>query len=357
MNPRYRQIADVTDSQWNQLLAVVQGKTLPHPPIGFIIDCPWLPNWAGRDILDYFTDEAFWFDANRKAIETFPQLLFLPGFWSEFGMCTEPSAFGARCLFYKNEFPFAEKVIRDPAQIDDLPEPDPVTDGLLPFMLNRLKNARPRIESLGHKIRFSVSRGPLNVAAFLMGAPEFLLALKTDPANTHKLLRRVTALLRQWHRLQRETFPTIEGIFLLDDIVGFIGEEDFREFALPCFKELYAADVPVKFFHNDAQCAKSIGFYPEIGINLYNPGIFNTLTELRCMSGHRLAILGNVPPRDVLANGSPEDVRLAVKKLLAEASDPSRLILSCAGGMPPGVRTENIRAFIQAAAPLLPSAK
>jgi uroporphyrinogen decarboxylase len=347
----------MTDSQWNQLLAVIQGQTLPQPPMGFIIDCPWLPNWAGRDILDYFTDEGFWFEANRKALETFPQLLFLPGFWSEFGMCTEPSAFGAKCVFYQNEFPFAEKVIRDPAQIDDLPEPNPATDGLLPFMLNRLKNARPRLEGLGHKIRFSVSRGPLNVAAFLMGASEFLLAVKTEPGRIRSLLGKVTAFLKQWHRLQRETFPTIEGVFLLDDIVGFLGEEDFKELALPCFRELYAVDLPVKFFHNDAQCAKSIGFYSEVGINLYNPGIFNTLTELRRLSGHRLAILGNVPPRDVLAKGSPEEVRLAVRKLLAEAGDHSRLILSCAGGMPPGVSTENLRAFIEAGTPALACGK
>ena len=29
-------------------------------------------------------------------------------------------------------------------------------------------------------------------------------------------------------------------MFMLDDIVGFIGEEDFKEFGLPYFKELYA---------------------------------------------------------------------------------------------------------------------
>ena len=151
-------------------------------------------------------------------------------------------------------------------------------------MLNRLKSARPRMEDMGHKIRFSVSRGPLNVATFLMGTTEFLMALKTDPDKAHKLLRIITSFLKQWHALQRETFPTIDGIFMLDDIVGFIGEEDFKEFGLPYFKELYAGDVAVKFFHNDAECAKSIGYYPEIGINLYNPGIFNTLAELRQMS-------------------------------------------------------------------------
>jgi uroporphyrinogen decarboxylase len=339
----------MTDSQWNELLAVVAGKPLARPPIGFIIDCPWLPNWFGIDILDYFTNEALWFEANRKAIETFPEVTFLPGFWSEFGMCTEPSAFGAKCVFHKNEFPFADKTIRDVAQIDDLAEPDPATDGLLPFMLNRLRSVRPRIEDMGHKIRFSVSRGPLNVATFLMGTTEFLMALKTDPDKTHKLLRTITQFLKKWHELQRQTFPSIDGMFLLDDIVGFIGEQDFKEFGLPYFKELYAADVAVKFFHNDAECAKSIAYYPEIGINLYNPGIFNTIAELRRMSANRLTILGNIPPRDVLAKGSPSDVAATVKKLLAETTDRSKLILSCAGGVPPGVSTENLKAFIAAA--------
>ena len=339
----------MTDNQWDELLAVLKGAPRSHPPIGFIIDSPWLPNWFGIDILDYFSSEDRWFEANRKAIETFPDVTFLPGFWSEFGMCTEPSAFGAKCVFHQNEFPFADRMIREVAQIDDLAEPNVATDGLLPFMLNRLKSVRPRLEDMGHKIRFSVSRGPLNVATFLMGTTEFLMALKTDPDKAHKLLRIITSFLKKWHALQRETFPTIDGMFLLDDIVGFLGEEDFKQFGLPCFKELYADGGTVKFFHNDAQCAKSIGYYPEIGINLYNPGIFNTLAELRRMSNNRLTILGNIPPRDVLAKGSPADVRTAVQKLMSETPDKSKLILSCAGGMPPGVSTENIRAFIEAA--------
>ncbi len=339
----------MTEKQWDQLLAAIAGKPLAHLPIGFIIDSPWLPNWFGIDILDYLTSEDLWFEANRKAIQTFPEAIFLPGFWSEFGMCTEPSAFGAKCVFPSNEFPFADKVIRDVAQIDDLAEPNPATDGLLPFMLNRLRHARPRLEEMGHKIRFSVSRGPLNIASFRMGTTEFLIALKTDPDKVRKLLRTITQFLKKWHQLQRETFPSIDGIFLLDDIVGFIGEADFKEFGLPYFKDLYSGGEAVKFFHNDAECAKSIRYYPEIGINLYNPGIVKTLAELRQMCSNRLTILGNIPPRDVLAKGSPADVRAAVQRLLSDTPDKSRLILSCAGGVPPGASTENIRAFVEAA--------
>lgn len=339
----------MTDPHWQQLLRILDGDTIDPLPIGFIVDCPWLPGWHGVEIADYLTRESLWFDANRRAIETFPEVWFLPGFWSEFGMCTEPSAFGTRCSFPRNEFPFAERIIRDVAQIADLPAPDPATDGLLPFMLSRLQWAQPKIESMGHKIRFSVSRGPLNVATFLMGTSEFLMAIKTDPEPMHRLLRLITDFLAKWHALQRATFPSIDGILMLDDIVGFVGEEDWVEFGLPYFRELYSTDARVKFFHNDAACAKSIKYYPEVGINLYNPGVQTSLPEMRALSGHRLTILGNIPPRDVLARGTPEEVRTAVKSLLAATPDRSRLILSCAGGIPPGVTTENIRAFIEAA--------
>src|SRR5208283_3561519 len=325
----------MTDRQWNDLLAVLRGEVLCPLPVGFIIDCPWLPGWQGLDIADYLSSETLWFETNRKAIETFPDVWFLPGFWSEFGMCTEPSAFGSRCVFPRNEFPFADKIITDAGQIVVLKVPNPFTDGLLPFMLNRLRWARPRIEDMGHKIRFSVSRGPLNIATFLMGTTEFLMALKTDPERAHKLLRTITSFLKNWHAVQRETFPSIGGMFILDDIVGFVGGDDFKEFGLPYFKEIYKDGGAVKFFHNDAACAKSIGYYPEMGINLYNPGIFNTLAELRQMSANRLAILGTIPPRDVLAKGSPAEVRAAVQELLGETPDKSKLMLSCAGGMPP----------------------
>ena len=141
----------MTDPQWETLLKTIKGETQHPLPVGFIIDCPWLPNWHGVRILDYFSNDALWLEANLKALRTFPDALFLPGFWSEYGMCTEPSAFGARCNFPANEFPHAHKVIRSSADIDDLVVPDPRTDGLLPFVLNRLKLAQPHIEAMAFR--------------------------------------------------------------------------------------------------------------------------------------------------------------------------------------------------------------
>ena len=214
-------------------------------------------------------------------------------------------------------------------------------------MLNRLVNAQGAIEATGQKIRFSVSRGPLNIASFLMGATELMMAIAMEPEKIHRLMRIITDFLKQWHDLQRQTFPSIDGIMLLDDIVGFVSEEDFLTFGFPYIKEIYDATTSkVKFFHNDADCTASVKHYPEMGVNIYNPGIQMSINEIKAATGNRLTVLGSVPPRDVLAAGTPEQVKQATSTLLNELHDKSRFILSCAGGMPPGVATDNIRAML-----------
>lgn len=337
----------MTDKQWNQLVEIVHGKEQDKPVPGFIIDCPWLPNWYGISILDYFTNDDLWLKANLKALETFPDVSFLPGFWSEYGMCTEPSAFGAKCIFWKDEFPFAEKVIHSTNDIDSLVVPNPQTDGMLPFMLNRLVNAQTEIEAAGHKIRFSVSRGPMNIASFLMGTTELMTAIMLEPEKIHKLMRIITDFLKSWHKLQRDTFSSIEGIMMLDDIVGFVGEEEFLEFGFPYIHELYDVDAKVKLFHNDADCSMSIKHYPDMGVNLFNPGIQMTTNEMIDITDNRLTILGNIPPRDVLAAGTASDVKKAVEKMMDETKNKSRLMPSCGGGMPPDVSTKNVEAFLE----------
>ncbi|MFZ4618528.1 MAG: uroporphyrinogen decarboxylase family protein [Rectinemataceae bacterium] len=339
----------MTDTQWEDLKATIAGRGPSKTQAGFIIDSPWLPNWYGKSILDYFSSDEVWFRSNMKAITDFPEATFFPGFWSEFGMCTEPSAFGARCSFPPNEFPFAHKVIHESSDIDALELPDPRKDGLLPFVLNRLKINQDRMEEAGHQIRFAVARGPLNIASFLMGTTGFLTTLMLEPERADALVRKVTLFLKDWIQLQRETFPSIDGIFLLDDIIGFMGEPEFRAIGLPRFKELFDDDVAVRFLHNDAPCAQSAALLPEMGVNLYNMGTDITLSELQVLTENKVTLLGNIHPRDVLARGSPQDVTTATTSLIASLADRSHFILSCGGGMPPGVSSENIAAMLRAA--------
>ena len=60
--------------------------------------------------------------------------------------------------------------------------------------------------------------------------------------------------------------------------------------------------------------------------------------------------MGNIPPRDVLAAGTPDEVARAARALLDEVQGQRRILVSCAGGMPPGAPTRNIQALVDAVA-------
>lgn len=337
----------MTNAQWEELVKISKGETSHVSQVGFIIDSPWLPGWHGVSLLDYYTSDRIWFEANRKAIETFPEVMFLPGFWSEYGMCTEPSAFGAKMVWSESSLPHADRIMDDPVMLSKLTKPDVKTDGLLPFMLNRLRHSEADIRKMGHEIKFAISRGPLNIASFLSGTTELMLAISMNPEEILGGLNTITDFIIDWISAQVEAFPGIEGILVLDDIVGFLGDEDFKAFALPYLKKIFQAfDMPVKLFHNDAHGLVCAPYLDEIGVNIFNFSFEHSIAQMRELTGDSVVLLGNIPPRDVLANGSPEEVHESVVEMMESAGEATRVIWSCGGGMPPDVPTENIRTFI-----------
>ena len=337
------------NSSWNDLVALTDGKKLSYRPVGFIIDSPWVPGWYGISVIDYYSSDEHWLKSNLRVINTFPDVWFMPGFWSEYGMCTEPSAFGSRMIFLENNLPHAERIFADISDADRLPQPNVRTDGLLPFMINRLKNSETAIRNADHEIRFAVTRGPLNIASFLMGTTEFMLALALDPDGSHRLLRKITGFICDWLAWQRECFPSIDGVLILDDIMGFVGEAEFSEFVLPYFKTIFTnTGAKVRFLHNDAEGLITAKNLKEMGVNVFNFSFNHSIGEIQELSGPDITLVGNIPPRDVMAAGTAGQVDEAVKKAFTETNYHDRIIWSVGGGMPPDVKDENINAFIKA---------
>lgn len=333
---------------WDNLIKIIEGEGTKRP-VGFIIDSPWLPQWYGSSIIDYYADPEIWFNSNLQVMKEFPDVMFLPGFWAEFGMCTEPSAFGSKLVWGENDFPFPKKIGANPENISGLLKPNVRTDGLLPFVINRMQRYEDRIKQKECRFRFAISRGPLNIASFLFGMSDFLLTLTISPEDTYKALTTITDFVIDWLSLQFEKFRDIKGILILDDIVGFLGESDFETFVLPHMKRIFSTfNAKVNFFHNDASglvCAK---YLKEIGVNLFNFSSNHSMNEIRALAGDSVTLLGNIPPRDILALGSQEDVRTSVSKMIGTCRDHTRIIWSCGGGMSPDTPTENIRVFIRA---------
>ena len=82
-----------------------------------MVDSPWLPAHLGITHNDYYFDSEVWFNAHRKVIEEFPEVIFFPSWWAEIGMAAEPSALGVRVRFWPHQTPSEERV---PFQLEDL---------------------------------------------------------------------------------------------------------------------------------------------------------------------------------------------------------------------------------------------
>ena len=113
----------MTDAQWGSLLAAVAGRG-GGGPAAFIVDSPWMPGFVGLHTLDFFLDTRAWLDAHLALLSRFPGVVFLPGFWVEYGMANEPSGFGARVLWHPDQPPGIRPLELPPSEWAGLPRPE-----------------------------------------------------------------------------------------------------------------------------------------------------------------------------------------------------------------------------------------
>ena len=83
------------------------------------------------------------------------------------------------------------------------------------------------------------ARGPLTIASFFRGVTELMTDIVDQPERTLKLFDMTTELAIDWLKAQVEVIgECVEGILVLDDIVGFIGRKHYLQFAHPFLKRI-----------------------------------------------------------------------------------------------------------------------
>jgi len=339
--------ADMTGRQFDLLQAAALGKA-DRTPVALIADSPWIPGFVGMGSMEYFTQPESWLRANLQVVSRFPDVIFVPGFWVEYGMAVEPSAFGCKVSWWKDSPPSVSPVLTDISGATKLSVPNPGNDGLMPFVLYLQRWAEGRIGPLGYSIQIVAARGPLALATHLRGVTEFLTDIKIEPEDSHALLDICTRTVISWLRAQAENLPGVRGVLVLDDIVGLISPADYETFAHPYLKRIFDAfPTMLKIYHNDANVEPFAERLAETGFDILNFSHQIDMAEMTRRIGRRVGLMGNVPPLQTLAQGTPSEVRSSADLCLARSN--GRLILSAGGGTSPGTPAENIAALSLAA--------
>ena len=336
--------------QWELFKKVAKLQPAGSVPISLIMDSPWIPGYLGIGHADYYFDPEVWFHANLRIIREFPEIIVFPSWWVEYGMAIEPSALGCKIRFFQDQPPVQLPMLLHLEDFDQLTAVDPYTDGLMFAALHRYRAQKTRILEAGSTIPVATARGPLCSAAFMRGLTQLMLDITDNPSGVHKLMTYTTDATIRWLRAQAEVIgDSVEGILVLDDIVGFLSRKHYAEFAHPYLKQVFDSfpKAWVKVYHNDANIEPFLEDLVDVGFDVLNWSHKLDFNEVRSRTAGKICLMGNIAPLEIGTRAAPQDVKMNVLNLLRRVGREG-VILSLGGGVSPGMPRANILAMVEA---------
>ncbi|GAB4451769.1 MAG: uroporphyrinogen decarboxylase family protein [Anaerolineae bacterium] len=335
---------------WQRFKQAAKLEEPDQVPVALIVDSPWLPGYAGLHTLDFFLQPDRWYQIHRGLLDRFPDAVFIPGFWVEYGMAAEPAAFGARVHFHDNRPPSIEPVVTDPKFWAEAPLPDVAEAGFMPLVLRQYGHVEARLRAEGLGLKMVASRGPMVTAGWVMGITDLMTGLITHPKEITQFLTTVTTTIINWLRAQLDAVTEPEGILLLDDIVGMVSQEHYHDFVEPHLRRIFDEfEGLVRVYHNDTPCQHLYPALAEANFDVFNFTHEADIAQVKAAMGHRVAMMGNVAPLAVGVRESPEVVAQHSLACLDKAGPGGGMILSVGGGVSPDMPAENIDAMLAAA--------
>ena len=337
-------------TSWDRFLTAARLGVPDQVPVALIVDSPWLPGYVGIDTRDYYLFPDQWLKINLDLLKRFPDAVWIPGFWVEFGMAAEPSAFGCKVRFHSDRPPSIESVVSDLSFWAKASPVNPADHGLMPLVLRLYQLMEQRLRADGLGIRMVAARGPMTTASWVMGVTPLMKGLSKQPEEMSKFLDTITTSLIRWLEAQLETLQQPEGVMLLDDLVGMISPSMYQTLVEPHLKRIFAHfSGLLRIYHNDTPCPHLLEHLAQAGFDVFNFSHETDIALVKEKMGGRVALMGNVAPLGLGVRGTPEEVFAAASQCLDKAAPGGGMILSFGGGVSPGTLPENIDALLEAA--------
>ncbi len=239
------------------------------------------------------------------------------------------------------------------AEVDEFPWPNP---DYLDFTdcLEELRGAGPVYRASGFWCPF------FHIVADFFGMDSYFIKMYTHPDVVHAVTRHVVDFyLEANRRFFAEAGDLVDGFFFGNDFGTqldlLISPDAFREFVFPYFRQFteqgHAHGYQV-ILHSCGSIHKVIPDLIELGVDGLHPlqaRAANMEAErLAAEFGGAVTFVGGVDTQDLLVNGSPQDVRADVERLI-RLYGPHLVVSPSHEALLPNVPPANVLAMAQAA--------
>lgn len=263
---------------------------------------------------------------------------------------TLAEAMGTKMEFFDEDAPqISEPFLKQHSDISKLKLPDFSKDGRLPVYLEATEIC---VAEVGSEVVVStVFGGPLTTAAALYPVELLTRGMIKNPKWVHELLEICTQAGIKFidEILKRKALPIIVEPIGSGSLVS---PRHFKEFVAPYLKRL--AD----HVHNTGGgmpavlhiCGKTTPNWKamlEADFDIWSLDACD-LGEAKASAGHRVALVGNVIPANLLKN-SPEEIDAEAREICEKMGDKVGFILGSGCEVPINTPPENIDALINAA--------
>ena len=231
----------------------------------------------------------------------------------------------------------------------------------------RVAHVRAEAQKLADENRFAIMATPwlmfpLERAFGLQGMDKFLMNLAMYPDFAEAMLKKNLELCKQHMGHFLEAIGDNIDIIKIGDDLGsqdrlMISPRMYRQMLKPLHAELiqYIKErTKAKvFFHTDGDVFDLIEDFIEIGVDVLNPiqtsaGKMSDLAGLKDRYGSRLVFCGAVDTQHILPDGTPEEVRQEVRRVINILGEGGGYMVASVHTIMNEVPPENILAMVDA---------
>ena len=266
---------------------------------------------------------------------------------SGFAYC-EAGAYGLQVTYPEDNLPWAKThLILDFERDINLIKPLEIEKNKA--MMNRVEGVRLYKEkSNGEVFITGHCEGPLAEYCDLRGVSDAFMDLYDYPDEIIQALQIIVNNTKTWIKLQAEAGCHCMSIG--DAVCSQISEDMYVEFILPLHKQLteyiHSLGIYAKF-HICGDTRRVIPHLAKIGVNIIDVDhLVTNIEDFVPLLGENQVFWGNIDPVSVIKNGTPEDIRNAVKTLIDKTN--RKCIIAAGCEIPKDTPEENYKAFLQA---------